>query len=485
MSSAMNNHQKSCKALSLNIPSLITKELAITRKTNSDRRIRLSTNFLPLMGFTPGIRTEHKALGQGKGFSIKFNAEGQTKVYERKYTTRRNNPTEAIIDIQNQSLIRESIPSYTERLHFAMHRGEIIVTPLANRAFHIRKGVREADVRNAFVSMTSGVDCRSIEDNGFNIHSIIEYRPNEARDKTNMTETGAMNILANTNPTNMFNVDFMSADWRFIEDALGSDVITLLALSPQCDDFSVTKAKSLKGKSIDSLDTTKDMVFDVLRNIEVAQPGVVMIENVPGFKEYGDLISIRLRRWGYHVTQAVMEARDYGGLTSRRRYYLVASIFPGFAMPPPQTRRCTPVWELIQPFLEGCRDVSHTVSVRKGLETNRIRFVTSDDCHVPTILKSQNRQAKASVYIKTDDGRFLLPSENLLKFMSGIPDDFSLEAVGSSIASEIIGQSIDYAMHDGLIKAIASHVEINTCSSKTIVKNNNLWTTNQKQLALI
>ena len=445
-------------------PELITKELKMSTLASGVKRIRLSSNFLPLMGFMPGIRTSVEDLGVNAGMKISFDPAGATKVYQRTYNQRKNNPLEAQIDIQNQTLIDRAIPSDAERLHFTLKDGSILIKPLFNSSFLIRSGLRKAaDKFSAFVAMTSGVDAHCLQASGFSIQSILEYRPQEARDKTNLTETGALNAISNVKSKYLFNEDITKIDWSNVKRVIqNDDQVGLLHLSLQCDDYSSLKTKKLKQRSLDNLDTTVDLVYDGLRLIETVQPASIVIENVPGFAQSSaaDLLRVKLRRWGYYITEEVLDARQYKGITSRKRYYMVASVWPGFTMPEPVHAASGPIWPIIERHLENCRDITHTSTVHLGVETGRARLITRESTFAPTVTKSQAHQSKDSVIIM-EGGRYYFPCEELLRELNGFPEDLNLNSVSGTIASEIIGQSIEYPMHHRLMMRVKDHIAQN------------------------
>lgn len=380
------------------------------------------------MGFEAGVRHDVTAINQHGGLRLTCASNGRQKVYQRRYNQRRNNPFETVVEIGAQAVLDAAIPSYTERLHFTLRHGEIVIRPLPNRTFSIRRRMKfEANPFAAMVAMTGGIDVRCLQDAGFHIDSILEYRPQEARDKLDLTETGALNVLANARPRVLFNEDISQIDWRRVSDVMDDGPqIAVLHISLCCDDYSPAKGGNLRRQAIDDLTTTRDLVYDGLRMVETIRPACVVLENVPGFANAGEglLFKVKLRKWGYEVTDAVLKGSAFGGISGRERYYLVASVFPGFKVPvPDHTVDGYPLWNKIRPYLDGCRDVSHTKSLRDGLLSGRARLISSNSAHSPTVLKSQARQAKDSIYIDAGDGRYLLPSLELLRFLNGIPDD--------------------------------------------------------------
>jgi DNA (cytosine-5)-methyltransferase 1 len=467
----MNATAEISKTDATNIPDVITKELAVGRAANEKRRIVVSTNWLRLMGLEPGVRHDLLPIAGG-GIEAVFNPSGTHKVYERRYKSRRNNPLESQLDIHSQSLLNECIPGYTERVHIEFRRGRVLIRPLVNRTFSIRRSLDGMVGKPAaFVAMTAGVDAKCLVENGFHIDSVLEYRPPEARDKHSLEETGALSAIsqAGVHPRLLINEDITTVEMdRLKQLMVGAPPCAMMHISIQCDDYSPLKSTKARAASVDSLTTSVDLAYDALRVIETVQPAMVLIENVGGFASHpnSEMIRIKLRRWGYHVTDAILDARDYGGRTGRNRYYMVASVWPGFAMPQPQPRSTTPLWAEIERFLPDCRDVSHTNSVALGVETGRIRIIDKDSIWAPTVTKSQQRQTKDSIYI-FHKGKYLLPSVELLAFLNGI-EDFNFATCSETLASEIIGQSICTRMHGALARAAVEHIYANTGNRKVV-----------------
>lgn len=445
-----------------NIPRIVTKELKLATSGGRER-IRLSSNFLGMMGFEKGVKHTVEPLPGTYGMVLNTDVKGTQKVYERRYLSRRNNPLETQIEISNSEILRKCLPNGAERLHFEMRRGQIIIRPVDNRTFSIRKSIRDMyDPRTAFVALTGGIDVRCFQDAGFSIDSILEYRPQEARDKdTDKTETGALNCLFNSAPRVLYNEDIFKVDMDRVR-ALSREgsPIGCLSLSLQCDDFSNAKANSLKEKSLRDGTSSKNMAYPGLRLVEVVRPATVMIENVPQFGSSAQYQMFReiLADWGYEVKDTIMAAPENGDRTLRKRFYMVASVFPGFEFPEPEAVSDLLLWPQIEGFLAGCRDVSHTKSLVEGLECGRARLITPASTHSPTIMKSQMRNAKDSVFIAMPDGSYRLPSNELLQFLNGIPADMPFGRQSQDIESEIIGQSISYGMHHRLCEAIGKHL---------------------------
>jgi len=470
----MNNTEYSRQdggTINIHIPEQATKQLAIQKTSDGKRKLVVSTNWLPLFGFEKDTRVIERLIGDGnEGITITpandaLDFSKTKKVYSRQYKTRKNNPLETLLHIHGQKLLDAAFPAGTERVHILFRKNEIRITPVRNRAAErVEKAIKaleQGEIMTAFSACTAGIDAMSLTDEGFQVQSILEWRPNEARDNQDFTETGALNAVANIPVKHIFNEDIGAVDLGLLSKCVKESPSTLLQISLQCDEFSNVKAKKLKDLALDDLSSSADMVYDGLRLIETVNPACVLLEQVPGFmtSQAGSLFETKLRKWGYHVHKAVMDSRDHGGLTSRKRFYLFATSLPSeFAWPADSARKDTPIWnEFIAPVLHTLRDVTHTKSMQDGLTCGRLRVIDRDSTCSPTFLKSQMRQAKDSVVIRDGD-RLLFPTVELMQALMMIPDRFSTDAVSMTVASEIIGQSVDFTLHSRIIAAIAEHI---------------------------
>lgn len=152
------------------VPSVITKQLKMNSVQDGRRRIRISSNFIRLMGFEPGQRIEAVPSIAG-GFDVRPAEQGSAKVHQRTYNrARSNNPCESVIEFASSSLINSSFPPTTERFHVTMRQGQLRVRPIPNRVFSITR------------RFTGGVDIHCLSQAGFKSDVVLEYRPPEARD---------------------------------------------------------------------------------------------------------------------------------------------------------------------------------------------------------------------------------------------------------------------------------------------------------------
>jgi DNA (cytosine-5)-methyltransferase 1 len=455
----------------INIPEMATKQLSL-QSCSAGRKLVVSTNLLCLFGFEKDTEVVEELISEGKGMIVRLaNPEDlkYKKVYSRTYKSRRNNPIETMLDMRSQKLLDLAFPKDTKEVHIIFTQGKVTITPITSRqAKRIRLAKSATDLLSAFVACSAGVDATSLYSEGFRIDSVLEWRPNEKRDKEkDLSETGALNFLANVPVKNLINEDIGTVDMAMIAKLVSQSKTTLFNVSLQCDDFSNVKGKSLKEKALEELTTSSDMVYDALRIIEEGNFPFILLENVAGFmtSEAGALFETKLRKWGFKIFKKIMDSRDYEGLTSRKRYYMFATTFDmPFAWPEATERRTLPIWdEYIAPALSRLRDVTHSKSIQDGAACGRLRVIDRESTCAPTFLKSQDRMAKDSVVVKNGD-RFLFPDLELTQSLMRIPKSFSTKAVSNSIATEIIGQSVDYGMHHMVVQAVKRHIEFVSAS---------------------
>ena len=470
-------------------PRLATREVAL-KESAGRRRFLFSSEVLPMFGFAHGGRFNREVVPGLGGFNLTPDTAGVQQVYSRRYT--RGARKETQIEVSANDFLLAALPSWTERVHLTLRNGRLEARPVPNHTFSIRKAFKESqEPFSAFMALSAGVDAHCMESLGFRIAGHLEWRPPESRDITagrDLTESGILTALRNSHPEIVVNEDIRFVDWNRIREQLGETTpITNFHVCLQCDDYSVQKSPAAKALSLENLTSTRDLFIDALMGILTLRPVSIMLEQVPGFGTSAEceMLTYKLRLHGYHVsTKVVHPHKEYEALTSRARFYLVASIFPGFEFPEAVGPNTTPIMDLLRDELPNCRDVSNCKAVQDGItgvtystgksQPPRARHIHEGDTVAPTVTKSQSRQTKDAVYIATPDGRYLLPSRRALQRLCEIPDTFMTDHHGDELHAETIGQSVSYRAHHAIASALKAHLAANRSGAGSVMVTRSL-----------
>ncbi|MFS7543156.1 DNA cytosine methyltransferase [Klebsiella pneumoniae] len=137
----------------------------------------------------------------------------------------------------------------------------------------------------------------------------------------------ALNTLVNSSPRILLNEDIHHLEL----DRLGALLVECppigLKIWPiTCWGVMTTQTPKVQGTKklpLEDLSTMLDMVYPPFKQIEVVNPAVVLVENVPNFKipGAGAMMGTTLRRMGYFLTEMVLNGLDFGAYQGRERYY--------------------------------------------------------------------------------------------------------------------------------------------------------------------
>lgn len=328
---------------------------------------------------------------------------------------------------------------------------------------------------NTFLALSSGVDGVCLESEGFSIDSLLEWCPPEARDykKTptgvvhqDKTELGALCAAINCKSLKkVFNEDIFKFKLDRVRKFIKKESYGLFHISLECSDFSNAKNASDKQRHIDSLETSRDMIFplmELLNDFDLP-PQTFLLENVTNFQNSieSKLLSYFLKCMGYTVHTSIVEAKKHDGYTMRKRCYLFATVLnEPFAFPTEVLSRTKNAWhDIIKNNLHMLKDTTHTKSVQLAITSGRLRAVNVGDEVVPTIMRSQDRGIKDAVYIHFN-GRYYKPNVDMLKMLMSINSElYDTSLFSNECATQFIGQSVDIAMHEPLLRQVKRHIQ--------------------------
>lgn len=463
----------------VNVPEVATKVLKL-RKANDKKIMTLSSNWLPLFGFHGDAQVVEEVIAPGKGFRVRLATTDDIKtkkVYVREYTSRSASPlrkdakrVEQLIETASQKIIVEAMGD-AEHAHITFRQGEITFAPVTNTERKLLQDLSQDDMINTLVAMTGGVDCAVLEASGFRVDTVVEWRPQEKRDSADYTELTSLSALANCAPRVLCNEDIYTLDMNKLAELIGNTPISVLHSSLQCDDFvgNGLKSKKDKEKSVDELSSTIDMFIPTLNMLDAIKPPVLVVENVPGFmgtkdkpNPINEVFCLQLRRRGYKIKQQIFDSSQFGGYTTRKRMYLVATTLGAdFSFPEPTGQQPNRVWDdIIVPNMAEImtRDITDGKVTQDALTSGRSAIISKNKPYSPTMMKAQGQATKDSIMIEIN-GRYYRPSTPVLKKLNSLPESFDGEWMPIDKAAQIIGQSICCKLHHAIMASVKKHIE--------------------------
>lgn len=327
---------------------------------------------------------------------------------------------------------------------------------------------------DTFLALSSGVDGVCLESEGFSIDSLLEWCPPEARDYKrtplgvvhhDKTELGAICAAINCKSLKkVFNEDIFKFKLERVRKYIKQESYGLFHISLECSDFSNAKNDADKQRHMESLETSRDMIFplmDLLSDFE-NPPQTVLLENVTNFQNSieSKLLTYFLQNMGYTVHSRIIDAKKNNGYTMRKRCYMFATVLnETFTFAEDVVSRTKNAWvDIIKNNMHMLKDTTHTKSVQLAITSGRLRAVNEGDEVVPTIMRSQDRGLKDAVYIHIN-GRYYKPNVDMLKMLMSIDGElYDTSLFSNECTTQFIGQSVDIAMHEPLLKQVKRHI---------------------------
>lgn len=135
----------------------------------------------------------------------------------------------------------------------------------------------------------------------------------------------AMAYKMNHKRTKVIEADIRKIDVTEIKQELKGEPLHLLAGCPPCQGFSSVRRLNKK-RSV--RDNRNNLVLEFLRFVKELKPLTIMMENVPGLKNYTLFKKLvkELKGMGYNPKYDVVNVKDYGVPQSRKRLVLVGSL---------------------------------------------------------------------------------------------------------------------------------------------------------------
>ncbi len=178
--------------------------------------------------------------------------------------------------------------------------------------------------------------------------------------------------------TQVIQADIRTIDSGKIKKILGGQRLHLLAGCPPCQGFS--SVRRLNKKNV--RDSRNSLVLEYFRMVKELRPLTIMMENVPGLKDYylfKDIVN-ELDKLGYSPKVEIVNVKDYGVPQSRRRLVMIGSLLGNIELIKPNSKKVT-VRDTIShlPSPEEAIDPLHKIVAKHTPEiTERIKLTPKD-----------------------------------------------------------------------------------------------------------
>jgi DNA (cytosine-5)-methyltransferase 1 len=363
-----------------------------------------------------------------------------------------------VLDLNSAALTEAFGPITTLQVHIAV--GEITLTPSQTDIFRV---TRCRNGKEGSIFSGGGLLTEAARLAGYQPAFAIEVDPQYA------------NIYEKNHDVQMFNLS--------VEDVPLDQLppVELLTLSPPCEPYSLarTKDKITGAKRDRSLPPEahplSDLTIWATHFIRKLNPATVVIEQAPGYLTSGAgyMIQHFLKRAGYAVEARVLDPRDDGELTGRRRTVIVAHSGSHFQWPQPS--RATQTFADIRDDESVLQDHYFTAETKPWLINHwntqiakgngfASTQISDDSTSVPCITKrylaGQGTGAVVKHMIIDNCWRWLTLNE--IRKLHRIPDSYQLSDSSKTLSGEIIGQGVIVSIFTKIIEATKSLGNVQT-----------------------
>ncbi len=405
--------------------------------------------------------------------------------FTNKISVRKSNNL-PIIDIINQNV--NIIFKDFNHVVIKLYNDEIVIEPLREEISQQKaKDKAYSKVPTAIeVFAGGGTLVRALTDSGIKTVAAIE-----------LEDEYLQNLEANNPGLTTYCGDLAKFDVSLLPNA------DMVVAGIPCEGYSQALLKSEKFES----HPTGSLGFYVLKIIDAIRPAVVLIEEVPNFKNSAMAAMTRyvLNSMGYHLTETMLKGNEYGSLTNRKRFCLVASIKKGFKFDDTYKKTNTrivndilevPISQREWLTKENNASIAYNlVKEQENIRTGkgfRMGRTYIDDSIVGTITKGiyQNRLTDLILVNPENNEMYSKFTPRELARINGLPEDYKLlEDSKQSTQGEIIGQGVCYEVFNAVGKMIVEHFnseefdeiqyKLDLFKSTLKSSNNNDYTDNQ------
>ena len=356
---------------------------------------------------------------------------------ERIITTRKNG--RSVIDLNNAT-ISQIFDGFTQVV-IKLQTDSIIIEPLREEIEQTKARAKAQTNEPTVLEIFSGGGTllQALKDAGFKPVGAVEL------------EDKYLENLETNNP-NIFTYcgDLAKLDVNLLPKA------TVISGGLPCEGYSPSQLGMNKKES----HPTGSLGFYFLKIVEAIRPAMVLIEEVPNFgnSAMSAMAKYVLTSMGYKVSEQLLSGSDFGSLTKRKRYVMVASIKEEFNFGRLQPFTCNktvrdileiPLQDRVWLNKDNSASIAYSLKkeqehIKKGDGFRITRTKITDEC-IATITKGyyQNRLTDPILVHPDNEEEFSWFTPRELARINGLPDSFIYPETRGT-AGEIIGQGVCY-----------------------------------------
>lgn len=438
----------------------------------SEKLLRAMTKELPIHRGNGRLWVEAKAIydtDMGQTLTYHYMKDEKSKrltiltndTDDRTITVRKTKMV-PIIDINNSDIT--ALYKGIDKVTIKIYTNKIVIEPLKELKKQMKAKGKLGSREITFVELFSGGGLLS-----------------KALTDAGMKSIGAVELdqryLSNYEANNPNTLTYLTSVAEMEYSILPSSA-TVLAVGLPCECWTscgIAKQKSI-GKKSREAGETGSLGYFFLRTVEQLRPALILLEETVGIQNSAmlDIIKNVLVMFGYKISEKILYAPDYGDMTKRRRYALVATIKETpFEFSDQMQMNLNTVENILEelPLEERVwldRDNSPTIKyslekeqkhIQKG-EGFRIARTYLKDTLTATVTKYYYKIQLTNPILchpeKEDTFSLFTPRE--LARLQGMPEDFILPE-HKTVAGEILGQGVSYASFYQLGRDILKHLK--------------------------
>ena len=368
-----------------------------------------------------------------------------------------------VLDLNSTALTEAFGPISTLQVHIAV--GEITLTPSQT---DILRATRCRNGKEGSIFSGAGLLSEAARLAGYQPAFAIEVNPQYA------------DIYEKNHDVQMFNLS--------VEDVPLDQLppVELLTLGPPCEPYSVarTKDKITGAKRDRSLPPEahhlSDLTMWAALVIRKLNPATIVLEQAPGYLTSGAgyMMQHFLRRAGYTVQARVLDPRDYGELTGRRRTVIVAHSGSNFQWPQPSGT--TQTFADIRDDESNLQDQYFTPETKPWLINHwktqiakgngfASTQISNDSKSIPCISKRYMAGQGTGAVVKHPiiDNCWRWLTLNEIRNLHRIPESYLLSDTSKTLSGEAIGQGVIVSLFKKIIEATRSFGNLHTNAIST------------------